>query len=179
MNNREGAPGLPVKRSWVEALAGQGVELVSVQAQDVEVVTGLIPSEAARPELVASRDGTVRAGLRKRKRSARAEFRKAGLLPSEAARVVSVGFQGEVKKALVELAPLRWDPSSGRLFLARRLRVVVKFHGSAPDERARRKYRNHASHKVRDVVARLATTGEGIAQRELRGRVQSSSQAVR
>ena len=159
---REGAPGLPVKRSWVEALAGQGVELVSVQAQDVEVVTGLIPSEAARPELVASRDGTVCAGLRKRKRSARAEFRKAGLLPSEAARVVSVGFQGEVKKALVELAPLRWDPSSGRLFLARRLRVVVKFHGSAPDERARRKYRDHASHKVRDVVARLATTEKGL-----------------
>ena len=49
-----------------------------------------------------------------------------GLFPSQAARLVMVGFQGESKKALVELAPLRWRADTGQLFLARRL--VVRLH---------------------------------------------------
>ena len=52
------APGIPVKRSWVEAIAGRKVKLVSVTARDVEVFTSLRPSDADAPEIVATRDGT-------------------------------------------------------------------------------------------------------------------------
>src|SRR3970282_1424018 len=34
-------PAIPVRRTWVEAIAGRNVRLVAVQAQDVERITGL------------------------------------------------------------------------------------------------------------------------------------------
>ena len=104
-----GSPSMPVKRTWVEAIAGLEVKLVSVEARGVEAFASLRPSGAALAELVATRDGTVRA-FRRRRQAASQQGR---LYPSEAARLVSVGFQGEVKKALMELAPLRWDETTG------------------------------------------------------------------
>jgi hypothetical protein len=74
---------------------------------------------------------TNRAGARK----ARGVWRSRGLYPDAAARVVSVAFQGEVKKALVELAPLRWDAGTGQLLLVRRLRVRLVFSGQETGER--------------------------------------------
>ena len=115
-----GAPAMPVKRSWVEALAGRKVTLVAVTAQDVEAFTALRPTNAPLVELVGSETGAVRTARRERRRHRRA-FRGEGLYPSEAARLVTVGFQGETKKALVELAPLRWDESTGELSLTRRI----------------------------------------------------------
>ena len=44
----------------------------------------------------------------------------------------------EVKKALLELCPLRWDEGQGRLLLARRLRVRVVFSGVEDAERCGR-----------------------------------------
>ena len=97
------APGIPVKRTWVEAIAGRKVKLVSVMARGVEAFTSLRPSDADMPEIVATREGTVRAARRRSRRSVRrrerAVFQGEGLYPSASARVVSVGFQGEVKKA--------------------------------------------------------------------------------
>ena len=40
------APGMPVKRSWVEALAGRKVKLVSVKARGVQAFTSLRPADA-------------------------------------------------------------------------------------------------------------------------------------
>ena len=158
-----GSPSMPVKRTWVEAIAGRKVELVSVQARGLEAFTSLRPSGAALAEIVATREGTVRASRRR----LRAAFRKGELYPSEAARFVSVGFQGEVKKALVELAPLRWDEATGRLLLVKRLVVRLAFRGREPGERSTdgvrgRRYRWRASHDERRVVARLATTERGL-----------------
>ena len=154
---------MPVKRTWVEAIAGRKVKLVSVQARGLEAFTGLRPSGAALAEIVATREGTVRASRRR----LRAAFRKGELYPSEAARLVSVGFQGNVKKALVELAPLRWDGTKGQLLLARRLVVRVLFRGREPSELSTdgvqgRRYARRRSHDQRTVVARLGTTERGL-----------------
>jgi len=77
----------------------------------------------------------------------------------EAARLLGVGFQGDVKKAHVELAPLRWDRSSGDLVLARRLLVRLVFTGEEEGERLRggsrgRRYRRRRSHENRQAVSR-------------------------
>jgi len=112
---------------------------------------------------VATRDGTIRASRRRLWTA----FKKGELYPTAAARIVSVGFQGEVKKALVELAPLRWDEATGQLLLAKRLVVRLSFRGREPAERSTdgvrgRRYRKRQSHDERSVVARLATTEPGL-----------------
>ena len=161
-------PRMPVKRTWVEAVAGRKVKLLSVQARGVEAFTSLRPSGAEVPEIVATPEGTVRA-----RRRARKAFRGEGLYPSTPARVVSVGFQGDVKKALMELAPLRWDESRGQLLLARRLVVRLSFREREPTERILadgvrgRRYSRQRSHDRRTVVARLGTAEERSSQRSL------------
>ena len=150
-----GSPSMPVKRTWVEAIAGRKVKLVSVQARGLEAFTSLRPSGAALAEIVATRDGTVRASRRR----LRASFQRGELYPRAAARLVSVGFQGEVKKALVELSPLRWDGATGQLLLARRLVVRLSFRGRDLSELSTdgvrgRRYRRRGSHDERRVVAR-------------------------
>jgi hypothetical protein len=155
---------LPVKRAWLDAIAGRKVTVVSVQASGAETFTSLSPSGAELPELVASAEGTVRAARHRARKSVREE----GLSPSAAARVLSVGFQGEEKKALVELAPLRWDESRGQLLLARRLVVRLSFAEREPTESSLdggakgRGYQRKRSQDQRQVVARLATTAKGL-----------------
>ena len=159
-------PGVPVKRAWVEAVAGRKVKLLSVRSGGVEAFTSLRPSGSELPEIVATPEGTVRVAQRRRR--AKRAFLGDGLNPSSAARIVSVGFQGDVKKALVELAPLRWDGTKGQLLLARRLVVRVSFHGREPTERILadgvrgRRYARKRSHDRRTVVARLETTERGL-----------------
>ncbi len=55
----------------------------------------------------------------------------------EAARVLEQGFQIDAGKALLELAPLRWDPTTGRLLLARRLVVRLALSRRRPASTAR------------------------------------------
>jgi hypothetical protein len=160
-----GSPAIPVKRTWVDAVAGRGARVTSVHALDVRSFTGLRPTATEAPRMVVSPDGVVRAaGSRAREG---AEFRRPGLHPGEPARIEETGFQGEVKRALVELAPLRWDPSSGRLLLARRLRVRVSFAGVDAAERglggARgRRHRERRAHWARAVLARLLAPEQGL-----------------
>ena len=166
-------PGMPVKRTWVDAVAGRKVKLLSVRARGVEAFTSLRPSDAELPDIVATPAGTVRlrqgygGQVRAARRRARKAFREDGLSPSSAARIVSVGFQGDVKKALVELAPLRWDESRGQLLLARRLVVRLSFRGREPsevstDDARGRRYARKRSHDQRNVVAHLRTTERGL-----------------
>jgi len=158
-----GSPALPVKRTWLEALAGRGVRMASARALELTGFTGLRPVNAGSPEMVASREGTVRVGARK----VRAARSAAGVFPSSGARVVETAFQGEVKKALVELSPLRWDGGSGQLLLAQRLLVQVSFAGVETSERALggsrgRRHREEKSHTGRTVLARLSTSRAGL-----------------
>jgi len=137
----EKPPAIPVRRAWVEALAGRSVELSSVEARRVETIDGWNLAET---------DDADRAG--------------ANLYPEQDARLVNVGFQGNVKKALVEMAPLRWDGSKGRLLLTRALVVKLVFRGretaeeNAHGARRSRKRRPAGSR----VAAHLVTTDRGL-----------------
>jgi hypothetical protein len=161
-----GSPAIPVRRRFLEALAGRGVKIVSVVPHDVVGFSSLRPASAEAPELVVGRDGTVRAGHRR----VRSVWNARGLYPQEAARVVSTAFQGEVKKALLELCPLRWDPASGRLLLAHRLRVRLVFAGREPGEtslggsrgRARRPPHGRRNAPGATLVARLVARDAGL-----------------
>ena len=153
------APSVPVKRPWVEALAGRNVKITSVRASSIEAIDGLRLAGAQTAELVATQQGTVRVGRRLR----RAFLRTPGLFPAEISRVLSTGYQGEAKKVQLELAPLRWDGASGRLLLARRLLVHLSFRGRDREEVVRgRRHRARLSHKTRGVVARFVTTDKGL-----------------
>lgn len=134
-----GAPEIPVKRSWVEVPPGR-MRLASVRAEEVEVFSSLRPSAVGAPELVASRTGTVRASRMRGREGA--AFQGAGFYPEEWARLVEVGYQGDAKKALVELSPLRWDRTRGELVLARRLSVRLSF--AAAEAGNHQESRSHA-----------------------------------
>lgn len=149
-----GTPAIPVKRSWVEVLEGRDVRLSSVRAEEVEVLS-LRPAAAGAPEIVASRAGTVLAG-RRRQREGTA-YRGAGFYPEEPARLLTVGYQGETKKALIELAPLRWDRERQALILARRLSVRLVFSG-----RERPGHQEGGSHRTGAGVLRLVAKESGL-----------------
>jgi len=159
-----GSPAVPVKRTWIESVSGRKVKLAYVQASDVVTFTGLRPVPVSSPVMRVSEDGTVRAG----RKSARARFRLQGLYPEEAARILSSGFQGEVKKSQIEISPLRWDASSDQLLLARRLIVRIAFAGSEAEERSSggsrgRRDREHRTHVPGSVaLVRLVTRDSGL-----------------
>lgn len=160
-----GWPALPVRRSWVEGLAGRKVRVISVEARDVLFFAGLRPQAIDSPEVYATARGLVRATARRQKEGK--GFLEAGLYPEKWARAVSIGYQGEDKKALLELAPLRWNRSTGELVLARRLLVRLKFTGRDTSElslggsRGRRPQRAAGS-LVRRVGARLVVREKGL-----------------
>lgn len=156
---------LPMKPHWLEAVAGRKVEIQSIREAQVESFS-LRPSAAERMEMQASWDGTQRLG---RSRAARNLRGTGGLVPRDSARIASVAFQGEVKKALLEMAPLRWDRSSERLLLARKLVVTVAFRGREPSEvvsrdgrRGRREIGKRTSDAREGIVARFVVVERGL-----------------
>lgn len=155
---------LPVKPVWLEAMAGRRVHVASVQTQEVVRFSGLRPAGGAEWGTEAMPWGTVRPVRRRLQEASR---RRGRLEPAEAARVVEVGFQGEMKQALLELAPLRWDEARGELVLVRRLVVRVVFAGREPKEQSLGGSRGRhppgaRSWKHTQVTARLATTQRGL-----------------
>jgi peptidase C25-like protein len=164
-NQTPGAPALPVRLAWLEAVAGRKVRLASVVSRDEVRFEGLRPAVTGEAAPSVSADGIVRAGVRRR--FAGASFRGPGLFPRDAAELRGFAFQGDVKKAELALLPLRFDRSGGGLVLGRRLRVVVVFEGVEAGERSRggsHGYgRRRGGRSTGDgVVARLATRGHGL-----------------
>ena len=157
------ATSIPVRRSWVEVLAGRRVTISSVRELDVEFIGGLKPSSSPVPDVEAA-NGTVRARLRRN--SSRTASRGGGLEPQDPARLVDVGFQQNVKKALVELAPLRWSGVTGELRLAKRLVVRLTAKGREPGEISLGGSRGRGGRRVRregrSVKARLSTREPGL-----------------
>src|SRR6266540_470448 len=129
-----GLPALPVKRAFVEAVVGRGVRLGAAVAHDVMSFPDLRPALSGSPEMVVSKEGVVQARV---KRARVARPLEPGLFPVRPARLLGTAFQGEIKKAVVELWPLRWDSSSNRLELARRLVVRLEFAGKEEGESSR------------------------------------------
>ena len=157
-----GTPAVPIKQAWVQAMAGKQVRIKSIQANEVAAFT-LRPSAADILEPVMTPRGAVR--LARRAANPGRAFRSKGLYPEKAARLVSVAFQQELKKALLELAPLRWDSSTGQLLLARHLVVRLRFEGKATGELSLggSRGRKHRAHKeAGKVVAQLVTSQRGL-----------------
>ena len=147
-----GLPALPVKRAFVDAVVGRGVRLGAVVPRDVVSFPDLVPALSGRPEMVQSGEGVVRARVR---RAGGARSLDGGLFPVGAARLAGTAFQGELKKALLELWPLRWDSSAKRLELARRLVVRLEFAGNEEGESSR-----GALSRGRRVPSRLRLSGD-------------------
>lgn len=150
-----GSPALPLRRSLLDLGPSFGVRIVSVRTEAVEWFSSLRPSAVDAPDVFAARSGIVRAARRRQREGA--GFRTSELHPAEAAKLVSVGYEGESRKALLELAPLRWDGALGRLVLARRLTVRLSFDG--PREA---RHRESATHRSRNVTRRLLARERGL-----------------
>ena len=125
-----GAPAVPVLRTFVEAVAGRGVRLSSVVASEEVRIGGLRLATAEAPEVMVTDEGIVRAGRARRPASLRS-----GFFPRSGAQLLGVSFQGETKKARVELSPLRYDSRTGTTMLAGRLLVRLDFEGVDRAER--------------------------------------------
>jgi hypothetical protein len=141
----EGA--VPLLRSWLEVPEGRSVRVGSVAFDDVQTISYRALSGEAS-ELEASPNGSVRLRSGRSRGGRRAA--------PEGASVVSVGYQGETRKALVELAPFRWDTERKELSFARSLTVRFSFHGSDASRRERRPAR------TRSVLRRLHVREKGL-----------------
>ena len=151
-------PDVPVYRTWQDVLAGRKVRLSSVNVNGLAEFASLRPS-SSELIVVASGDGTVQTSRRRRKRRRPPHI----YYPEKWARLMNVGFQGAAKKALVEMAPLRWDATAERLVLARRLVVRFSFKGKDKAEvKLGKSHREVGSHANRNVLARLAVTEPGL-----------------
>jgi hypothetical protein len=161
-----GTPAIPVERTFLEAVAGRQVRIVSVAPGDVLSFPWSRPALAGAPDLLVGRDGVVQASFRR----VRPAWIARGPYPAEPARILTTAFQGETKKALLELAPLRWNPSTGQLLLTRRLRVRVAFDATAPGEiplggsrgRALPPRAAQGSRTMTELVAHLLARDEGL-----------------
>jgi len=127
-----GLPQIPTRRAWVEVPAGSNVRVASVVPTALVAFRGLRVARAGAPEAIVER-GTYQASFRR----VRPQVVRRGLFPDALARVLETAFQGETKKAYVELAPLRVDAASGQVVLARKLVVRLVFQGRARAERSR------------------------------------------
>jgi len=154
------APALPLRRVLVDAAVGRGARLTAVQPFGVTSYPGLHPAATGAPQLVPSRDGTVRAGRREVRpaKGALAAWRE------DVARLAGVVFQGEEKRAVVEVLPFRFDAAHERLLLARRVVVRLAFTGREPRESGRgsRGRRTPPRAVAREVLAELHTTRRGL-----------------
>ena len=151
-------PDVPAYRTWQDVLAGRNVKLASVKVGGVAEFASLRPSFS---ELIvlASGDGTVSTGRRRKRRRQPPHV----YYPESWAQLMSVGFQGPAKKALVEMAPLRWDATAERLVLARRIVVRIAFKGKDRAElKLGKSHREVGSHANRSVYARIAVTEPGL-----------------
>jgi hypothetical protein len=155
-----GEPDIPVLRTWLEAVAGRKVQTAAVRPAGVRSFS-LRPADAPLRELRMSANGVARVVKRRAQpnRSGRAVF------PDAFARIVTTAFQGEIKKAQLEMAPLRYDARRGELLLATVVTVQVSFAAREPEELSRGGARGRRKPRLRggqDVLAHLAVRDGGL-----------------
>src|SRR5262249_33505163 len=161
-----GDPALPARHAWVETTAGKKVRITSLQALEPVAFRDLRPAAAALPTMDVSDNAGVRPARPPRRQSA--AFRR-GLFPSHLARVLGAGFQGETKKAEVELSPLRFNPRTDQLLLTRRLLVRLDFLELEPGEVSLggtqgRRPSSRVRSAVPGLLAQLAVREQGLYQ---------------
>jgi hypothetical protein len=148
-----GSLSIPVRRTWLDAVRGAGASISSVEESGIERFSSFMPSGIEVPFVEANRRGVARAA----RRLAAAKRTDPGVFPAERARLLGLGFQGQTKRAHLELAPLSWDSLRGELRLTRRLVVRIAFQGRATEEKSR------PARRVRTApFTQLATTDPGL-----------------
>jgi hypothetical protein len=155
------APALPLRRALVDAVVGKKVHLVSAEPFDQSTFPGLVPSAAGRPEMLVSRDGTVRPS----RRPVTAARLSRGYVPRELARLAGTVFQGETKSAVLEIFPLRLDGGRRQLVLAGRLRLRLAFSGQEDGEAGEGSLGRALPRKrslFPDLLAHLHTSRRGL-----------------
>ena len=156
----EKAAALPIRRALSDAVVGRRVQLGGVRALELQSFQGLVPSAIGRAEMQVGRDGTVRAARRGARAAARS-FPK-----SELVTLLPSLFQGETKRAVVEIAPLRFDAQRRQLVLARRVLVRLLFTGREIGESGRGSLGRAPGFRKPavsgEILARLYTTTRGL-----------------
>ncbi len=155
-----GQPNVPVLRTWIEAVAGRKAQAIAVRPQDVQAFS-LRPEDAPQQELQESADGTVRIVRHRGRRNAGGS----PSFPEAFARIVTTAFQGDTKKAQLEMAPLRYDAARGELLFAKVLTARISFAAREPDESSSGGARGRRRPRLRpgqDVLARLAVQDAGL-----------------
>jgi CSLREA domain-containing protein len=154
-----GQTNVPVLRTWIEAVAGRKAKISDVHPDDVQSFS-LRPEDALQPEVEVSADSMIKlVRHRAQKHGGLAPF------PEAWAQILTTAFQGDVKKAQLEMAPLRYDAGSGKLFLARTLTARITFDGREPGEVSLGGARGRMMPPARvsqGVFARLAVTNAGL-----------------
>jgi hypothetical protein len=170
-----GQPSVPVLRRWIEAMAGRKVQIIAVRPDDVQSFS-LRPEAAPVRQLHVSADGTVDLVNRRAPRDAS----RLASFPDAFARVLTTAFQGDVKKAQLQIAPLRYDVGSGTLVLAKTVTVRISFDARKPDEVSWGGSRGRWTPPIRlrqGVLARLSVKDAGlyaVSFTDLFGRSRSS-----
>lgn len=131
-----GLPSLPVYRAWIEVPAGAAttvtIDGASVIGMDVPggvpVAPGLpsVPKDQPRDSYDLVFDSGV--------------YLEGATYPSEWVRVIRAGSMRGHDLALVEVTPVRWDPSSRSVDVLQRAQITIGFEGGAmasPSERER------------------------------------------
>jgi len=176
-----GAVDVPTRPALVDAVAGRRVLLTSVQADDLVSFDSIRLAPAPSRDVVVTPKGMVRPGSSPR--PLRESARGAGFTPRTWARLRGSLFQGDTKKARLELSPLRHDPSSGRTVLARRLLVRIEFTGIEASERTLGGSRGRRAAvapllKPKGVLAQLVVRQTGLHRLRFQDLYPSSRRAV-
>jgi len=158
--SQPGDPQVPVRRAFVEAVAGRQVRMTSVETLDEVRYPGLRPVSQGRRAIEVDENGSVRPSEETRREGR--GFRE--VFPGQTATLLGTSFQGEHKKAEVLFAPLRWDGSG--LVLSRRVVVRLEFTGREARETSRGESRGRLRverGRQRDgVVAQLVARDRGL-----------------
>jgi hypothetical protein len=147
----KGFPALPVKRSWLP-IAGRSLKLATVEHFDEERFEYLLPENAVAARIEASaRTVKLRGNGRWQGPVLRSDY------PDPPVRTLDTAFQEDVRKALVEIAPLRFRGESRELVLAKRMVVRFEVVGAKESRGSRR-----SRAPLRSIVARLETEDAGL-----------------
>ena len=153
------APALPFRRALVDAVVGRRAQLGGVRALEQVSFKGLVPVSLGQVEMQVSRDGTVRAGRRAVRESAPQH------VLTDLARLLPSVFQGEMKSAVVQITPLRFDARRQQIVLSKRVLVKLLFTARETGENGRGRFgRRERPPKLvtGELLARLYTTGRGL-----------------
>jgi uncharacterized repeat protein (TIGR01451 family) len=124
--NASGTPELPVKGTTVGIPAQGEVTLIVLEAETVTVPEKYTLCPIARPIMKMEPPDQLSYQGEERVRDA-AVYATAGFTPTEPAALLSTGFIRSQRVAQVQFRPFQYNPATGELRFARRIRIEITF----------------------------------------------------